>query len=92
MGSWQEALRAEICTKGKMMGFLLWICETYVVPKLEKGKRGKRKSVNQYWRDFKMLYRRVNGAFVNANDSLEVVKVSLESRFYPLRHQFSVLC
>jgi hypothetical protein len=69
-----------------MMGFLRWFCETYIVPKREKGKRGKRKSVNQYWRDFKMLYRRANGAFVNANDSHEVVKVSLDSRFYTSFH------
>lgn len=41
----------------------------------KKRKRGKRKSVNQYWRDFKMLYRRVNGFYVNVNDSNEVVKV-----------------
>src|SRR5436189_7646 len=34
-------------------------------------------SDNQYWRDFKMLYRRVNGAFVDANDSNEVVKVCM---------------
>ena len=54
------------------------------MPKQKKGKRGKRKSVNQYWRDFKMLYRRVNGFFVNANDSHEVVKVSLDSCFYTL--------
>jgi hypothetical protein len=67
-----------------MMGFLRWICETYIMPKLKKGKRGKRKSVNQYWRDFKMLYRRVNGFFVNANDSHEVVKVSLDSCYYTL--------
>jgi hypothetical protein len=55
-----------------MMLFLHWICETYIA---KKRKRGKRKSVNQYWRDFKMLYRRVNGKFVDANDSNEVVKV-----------------
>jgi hypothetical protein len=55
-----------------MMLFLHWICETYLATKRKKGKR---KSVNQYWRDFKMLYRRVNGTFVDANDSDEVVKV-----------------
>ncbi|RDL30426.1 uncharacterized protein BP5553_10304 [Venustampulla echinocandica] len=51
-----------------------WICEEYIVPKLERGKTRRRKSVNQYWRDFKILYRRVNGSYVNANDSHEVVK------------------
>jgi hypothetical protein len=86
--SWQNALLAEKCTKGKMMGFLRWICEKYIVPKSKRGKRGKRKSVNQYWRDFKMLYRRVNGTYVNANDSHEVVKVSL--LLYPLL-LFSIL-
>ena len=55
-----------------MMSFLHWICKTYLA---KKRKKGKRKSVNQYWRDFKMLYRRVNGAFVDANDINEVVKV-----------------
>jgi hypothetical protein len=55
-----------------MMLFLHWVCEIYLA---KKRKKGKRKSVNQYWRDFKMLYRRVNGTFVNANDSNEVVKV-----------------
>jgi hypothetical protein len=55
-----------------MMSLLYWICETYLAA---KRKRGKRKSINQYWRDFKTLYRRVNGAYVDANDSNEVVKV-----------------
>jgi hypothetical protein len=59
-----------------MMSFLHWICETYLERKRKRGKKGKRKSVNQYWRDFKMLYRRANGVFVDANDSIEVVKVS----------------
>ncbi|KAH8749401.1 hypothetical protein BGZ57DRAFT_138602 [Hyaloscypha finlandica] len=54
-----------------MMSLLYWICETYLAA---KRKRGKRKSINQYWRDFKTLYRRVNGAYVDANDSNEVVK------------------
>jgi len=52
--------------------FLHWICETYIA---KKRKRGKRKSINQYCRDFKMLYRRINGKFVDVNDSDEVVKV-----------------
>ena len=55
-----------------MMSFLHWICETYLA---KKRKKGKRKSLNQYWWDFKMLYRCVNGSFVNANDADEVVKV-----------------
>jgi len=54
------------------MLFLHWICETYLA---KRRKGGKRKYVNQYWRDFKMLYRRVNGCYINANDSDEVVKV-----------------
>jgi hypothetical protein len=60
-----------------MMSFLHWICETYIA---KKRKGGKKKSVNQYWRDFKMLYRRVNGAYVDANDKDEVIKV----RSFPL--------
>jgi hypothetical protein len=54
------------------MSFLHWICETYLA---KKQKKGKRRSVSQYWRNFKILYRRVNSAFVNVNDSNEVVKV-----------------
>jgi hypothetical protein len=73
-GPWRDAIREEKCDKGFMMLFLYWICETYIVKK-RKRKRTKRKSVNQYWRDFKMLYRRINGKFVDANDSNKVVKV-----------------
>jgi hypothetical protein len=52
---------------------------------VKKGKRGKRKktkrrSVNQYWRDFKMLYYQINGKSVHADDSNEVVKVY----YYPV--------
>jgi len=54
-----------------MMSFLYWICETYLA---KRRKKGKRKSVNQYWRDFKMLFRRANSERVDANDSNEVVK------------------
>lgn len=56
-GPWREAIKEEQCDKGFMMLFLHWICETYLA---KRRKRAKRKSVNQYWRDFKMLYRRVN--------------------------------
>jgi hypothetical protein len=66
------------------MDFLRWICEKYILLKKLRGKRGRRKSVNQYWRDFKMLYRRANGSFVNANDSYEVVKVRLILAALPL--------
>ena len=55
------------------MMFLRWICETYLA---KKRKRGKRKSINQYWRDFKMLFRRMNdGCTVERDSVLEVVKV-----------------
>jgi hypothetical protein len=54
------------------MSFLRWICETYLA---KRRKGGKRKTVNQYWREFKMLYHRVNGRPADANDSSEVVKV-----------------
>ena len=46
------------------MSFLYWICETYLS---KKRKKGKRKSLNKYWRDFKMLYRRVNGVMNSIN-------------------------
>ena len=55
------------------MVFLFWICETYFQP---RRKRSKKKTVSQYWRDFKMLYRRLNeGRVVNANDCEEIQKV-----------------
>jgi hypothetical protein len=54
------------------MTFLLWICETYLQ---RRRKQSKRKTVNQYWRDLKMLYRRSNeGRVVNANDCEEIQK------------------
>ena len=59
LGYWREVILEQNCNKGRIMSFLYWICETYLAAKRKKGKR---KSVNQYWRDFKMLYRRVNGA------------------------------
>ncbi|KAJ8058423.1 hypothetical protein OCU04_012612 [Sclerotinia nivalis] len=71
IGHWRTAILTQNCDKGTMMLFLHWVCETYLA---KKRKKGKRKSVNQFWRDFKMLYRRVNGTFVDANDSNEVVK------------------
>ncbi|KAI5455793.1 hypothetical protein BGZ63DRAFT_409706 [Mariannaea sp. PMI_226] len=71
-GSWETAIKARSCDKGLIMSFLHWICETYLKP---KRKRSKKKTVNQYWRDFKMLYRRANkGHVVNANDCEEIVK------------------
>lgn len=67
------AIMKQSCTKGRIMSFLRWICETYLAP---KRKRGKRKSVNQYWRDFKMLFKRMNdGNEVDGSDASEVVKV-----------------
>jgi len=70
-GDWDIAIKKVNCGKGRMMAFLRWICEEYIA---KKRKAGERKSVNQYWRDFKMLYRRINGFYVDANDSNEVVK------------------
>jgi hypothetical protein len=72
IGEWCTAIKKENCGKGRMMSFLRWICEEYIA---KKPKAGKRKSANQYWRDFKMLYRRINGFYVDVNDSNEVVKV-----------------
>ncbi|KAH7110517.1 FluG domain-containing protein [Dactylonectria estremocensis] len=69
---WKFAIKASNCDKGLIMSFLHWICETYVKP---RRKRSKKKTINQYWRDFKMLYRRVNkGKLINGNDCQEVVK------------------
>jgi hypothetical protein len=55
-----------------MVSFLHWIYANYLAKKREKGKRS---SIHTYWRDFKMLYRRVNGEYVDANNRHEVVKV-----------------
>ncbi|KAM7182758.1 hypothetical protein V8F33_014049, partial [Rhypophila sp. PSN 637] len=74
-GLWAKAIRTRNCDKGLIMTFLHWICKTYLEPRRKKGKRSKQKTVNQYWRDFKMLYRRANnGKVINANDCAEVVK------------------
>ncbi|KZZ99241.1 FluG domain-containing protein [Beauveria brongniartii RCEF 3172] len=54
------------------MTFLHWICEIYLQ---KRRKRSKKKTVNQYWRDFKMLYRRCNkGEAVNLNHCEEIRK------------------
>jgi hypothetical protein len=69
------------CDKGTIMMFLFWIGETYLARK--KGKKGKKKkSLNIYWRNFKMLYRRVNGVAIDTNISNEVVKVSYSDISY----------
>ncbi|PQK10238.1 hypothetical protein BB8028_0002g05620 [Beauveria bassiana] len=71
-GDWRTALQPSYCDKGFIMTFLHWICETYLQP---RRKRSKKKSVNQYWRDFKMLYRRCNdGQIVNPNHCEEIRK------------------
>jgi hypothetical protein len=60
---------------GLMMAFLKWICNNYLAKK--KGENAKKKkTLNQYWRDFKMLFRRVNnGVPVEPDVSLQVVRV-----------------
>ncbi|KAL3952360.1 hypothetical protein ACCO45_012303 [Purpureocillium lilacinum] len=71
------------CDKGLIMTFLRWICETYLQPRRRPAKK---KTINQYWRDFKMLYRRCNkGRVVNANDCQEIRKYvdgTLKEQFY----------
>jgi hypothetical protein len=72
-GDWRRALKPTLCDKGFIMTFLHWICETYLQ---KRRKKSKRKTVNQYWRDFKMLYRRCNeGRVVNPNACEEIRKV-----------------
>ncbi|KAJ9133697.1 FluG domain-containing protein [Pleurostoma richardsiae] len=74
-GPWKNAIKAKNCDKGLIMTFLHWICKTYVQPRLVRGRKSKQKSINQYWRDFKLLYRRANkGRVINGNDCEEVVK------------------
>ncbi|KAG5748063.1 hypothetical protein H9Q70_009255 [Fusarium xylarioides] len=47
----------------------------YIKKKFMRRKPTKKKTLNQYWRDFKMLYRRANkGVVINTNDSQEIVK------------------
>ncbi|KAJ6437937.1 cell cycle control protein cwf16 [Purpureocillium lavendulum] len=71
-GCWKGAIQRNYCDKGLIMTFLLWICETYLQPRRRPAKK---KTINQYWRDFKMLYRRCNkGRVVNANDCQEIRK------------------
>jgi hypothetical protein len=55
-----------------MMLFLHWICANYLA---KKRKKGKKRTIYTHWREFKMLYRRVNGEYVDANDRHKVVKV-----------------
>jgi hypothetical protein len=71
LGYWYTAILKQNCNKERIISFLYWIYKTYLVMKRKKGKR---KSANQYWRDFKILYRRVNSSFIDTNDSNEVVK------------------
>ncbi|KAM7210244.1 Protein of unknown function (DUF3435) domain containing protein [Rhypophila decipiens] len=74
-GLWTKTIRTKNCDKGLIMTFLHWICKTYLEPRRKRRKRSKQKTVNQYWRDFKMLYRRANeGRVINANDCAEIVK------------------
>ncbi|KAG9232492.1 FluG domain-containing protein [Amylocarpus encephaloides] len=70
-GEWRIAILKQNCPKGRIMAFLRWICVTYIA---KKQKTGKKKSVNQYWRDFGMLYQRMNnGDLVDKDDASEVV-------------------
>ncbi|KAM7189730.1 Protein of unknown function (DUF3435) domain containing protein [Rhypophila sp. PSN 637] len=74
-GLWTKAIQTKNCDKGLIMTFLHWICKTYLEPRRKRRKRSKQNTVNQYWRDFKMLYRRTNkGKMINANDCAEMVK------------------
>ncbi|KAH7160546.1 FluG domain-containing protein [Dactylonectria estremocensis] len=73
---WKFAIKTSNCDKGLIISFLHWICETYVK---SRRKRSKKKTINQYWRDFKMLYRRANkGKLINSNDCQEVTKFNLD--------------
>ena len=71
--NWYTAILQQNYSKERMMLFFHWICETYLVKKQKK--KGKRKSVNQYWWNFKMLYYWVNDVSVNINDFNEIIKV-----------------
>ncbi|KAJ3499717.1 hypothetical protein NLG97_g97 [Lecanicillium saksenae] len=81
-GDWRTALHPRYCDKGLIMTFLHWICEFYLQ---KRRKRSKKKTVNQYWRDFKMLYRRCNkGKIVNPNHCEEIrnyINTELKEKF-----------
>ncbi|KAF5616442.1 hypothetical protein F25303_13524 [Fusarium sp. NRRL 25303] len=79
---WQTAIRPGLCDKGFIQAFLHWICSSFF---RRRRKNIKYKTLNQYWRDFKMLYRRANeGREINKNDCEEIVKycaVNLKTEF-----------
>ena len=54
------------------MAFLRWICVKYIA---KKRKYKERKTINQYWRDFKMLFLRMNDSrpVVMGNDAQEYI-------------------
>lgn len=49
----EDSHQEAILLQGLHHDFPPWICETYLQPLRKKSKN---KTVNQYWRDFKMLY------------------------------------
>lgn len=70
---WEKAIKSDYCDKGLMMSFLFWISETYTDPENDDNKK---RTIGQYWRDFKMLYTRQNkGEEIKSSISLEVAKV-----------------
>lgn len=71
MTNWKRALQS--CDKGTVMSFLKYICEKCKVKKTQ--------SLRQYWRQFKMLYDRMNGFRLDSNAAREVVKVSTFSLY-----------
>ncbi|EXM13173.1 hypothetical protein FOTG_18367 [Fusarium oxysporum f. sp. vasinfectum 25433] len=79
---WQKAIHPRLCDKGFIQAFLHWICSSFF---RRRRKNIKYKTINQYWRDFKMLYRRANeGREINKNDCEEIVKyctVNLKTEF-----------
>lgn len=51
----------------RLMSFLRWICEYCRVAKTD--------SLRQYWRQFKMLFDRINGFRIDSNDARDAVRV-----------------
>jgi hypothetical protein len=68
----EKASAFQGCDKGMIMFFLCWDCENYLAKKRLNNR--KKKSANQYWRDFKLLYRRANSVLKD-NDPTEIVEV-----------------
>ena len=56
------------CTKGMCLAFIKFMLDSTKIKKLE--------SINQYWKQFKMVYYRYTGRAMDSNLAVEVHNVS----------------